>query len=500
MPEPYVLAIDQGTTSSRALVVDARGVIVGAGQHEFRQYYPQPGWVEHNPLEIWATTRQAIAGALAAAELEPRRIAAIGVTNQRETIVLWDRKTGMPVAPAIVWQDRRTAEICDQVRAAGFEPRITEATGLKLDPYFSGTKLTWMLRENAELRARAEAGELAAGTIDSWIVWKLTNGARHVTDFTNASRTLLFNIHTGRWDDNLCALFGVPASLLPKAQPSQSMFGQADASIFGASVPITGIAGDQQSALFGQGCFAQGQAKNTYGTGCFLLANAGTRPPVSENRLLVSIGAGAGPAGPEYVLEGSVFVAGALVQWLRDDLGLFGRTDEVASLAATVPDSDGVMIVPAFTGLGAPDWDPYARGAILGLTRGSSKAHIARAALDAITLSSAELVGAMNRDLPSPIHELRVDGGGAGNDLMMQLQADYAGVPVVRPKQTETTAMGAAFLAGLGRGIWQSPEEVASLWQAERTFTPRLGTAQREAALATWRKAVGRTLGWATPT
>ncbi|HEY5477654.1 MAG TPA: glycerol kinase GlpK, partial [Tepidiformaceae bacterium] len=499
MPEPYILAIDQGTTSSRALVVDARGAVLGVGQHEFRQYYPRPGWVEHNPLEIWATTHQAMAGALAAAGLEPRRIAAIGVTNQRETIVLWDRRTGTPVAPAIVWQDRRSAEICDQVRDAGFEPGITEATGLKLDPYFSGTKLTWMLRENPELRARAQAGELAAGTIDSWIIWKLTNGARHVTDYTNACRTLLFNIHTGRWDDNLCGLLGIPAALLPEPQPSQSSFGTTDPRIFGAAVPITGVAGDQQSALFGQACFDERQAKNTYGTGCFLLANAGPQPPKSENRLLVSIGAGAGPAGPEYVLEGSVFVAGALVQWLRDDLGLFGRGDDIATLAASVPDSDGVMIVPAFTGLGAPDWDPYARGAILGLTRGSSKAHIARAALDAIALSSAELVGAMNRDLPRPIQELRVDGGGSSNDLMMQLQADYAGVAVIRPKQTETTAMGAAFLAGLGRGIWQSEDEVASLWRAERTFTPRMGPAQRAEALKAWRKAVGRTLGWASP-
>jgi glycerol kinase len=499
MSEPFILAIDQGTTSSRALVVDAAGAIVGSGQHEFRQYYPQPGWVEHNPLEIWSTTREATRDALASAGLAPDRVSAIGITNQRETVVVWDRATGTPVAPAIVWQDRRSAEICEQVRAAGYEPNVTAATGLKLDPYFSGTKLTWLLRENPRLRARAEAGELAAGTVDSWLIWNLTGAAQHLTDYTNASRTLLFNIHTGAWDDNLCELFGVPRALLARVQPSRSTFGMTDPAVFGAPVPITGVAGDQQAALFGQACFEPGLAKNTYGTGCFLLANCGGRAPLSRHKLLVTMGANTGPAGPEYLMEGSVFVTGALIQWLRDDLHLFQRTDDVSTLAASVPDSGGVMIVPAFTGLGAPDWDPYARGAILGLTRGSSRAHIARAALDAITLASAELVAAMNGDLAQPIRELRVDGGGSNNDLMMQLQADYAGVPIVRPRHTETTAMGAAYLAGLGAGTWDSAEQVGALWEAERTFTPTTTAEQRATAMRTWRKAVERTLGWAAP-
>ncbi len=497
MQAPYVLAIDQGTTSSRALIVDARGQIVGLGQQAFAQHFPQPGWVEHDPEEIWTTTIESIGIALAQAGLAANELAAVGVTNQRETVLLWDRRTGEPLHNAIVWQDRRTAAICEGLRAAGHEEAVSRATGLKLDPYFSGTKLTWLLQASPDIRRRGEAGEVAAGTIDSWLVWKLTGGQRHVTDFTNASRTLLFNINRGRWDDSLCELFQVPRAMLPQAQPSRSLFGTTDEEVMGVRLPISGIAGDQQAALFGQGGFAPGIAKNTYGTGSFLLANAGQKPVRSEAGLLSSIGAGAGPTGPEYVLEGSVFVGGALVQWLRDELRLVLRSEDIEALAEAVPDNGGVTIVPAFTGLGAPDWDPHARGAILGLTRGTSAGHIARAALEAIALSSAELLEVMDGELPHAIAELRVDGGAAGNDLLMQLQADYAGVPVERPMNTETTALGAAYLAGLEAGVWSTPEEVDSLRETERVFEPRLGTAERHSRLAHWRRAVERTLGWA---
>ncbi|MEO8538769.1 MAG: glycerol kinase GlpK [bacterium] len=498
MQPPYILAIDQGTTSSRAIIVDADGEIAGLGQQSVESTYPQPGWVEQNPEEIWATTLESIGVALAQAGLNANELATVGVTNQRETIVVWDKKTGECLHPAIVWQDRRTAAICEGLRAAGREEQVAKATGLKLDPYFSGTKLTWLLQSDPGLRRRAEAGEVAAGTIDSWLVWKLTGGQRHVTDFSNASRTLLFNINRGRWDDSLCDLFQVPRAMLPQAQPSRSLFGTTAEGVLGVRLPITGIAGDQQSALFGQGGFVPGIAKNTYGTGTFLLANAGTRPVRSEAGLLSSIGAGAGPSGPEYVLEGSVFVGGALVQWLRDELGLVKKSADIEPLAASVPDSGGVTVVPAFAGLGAPDWDPHARGAILGLTRGTTRAHIARAALEAIALSSAELVEIMNSELPAPISELRVDGGAASNDLLMQLQADYSGVPVARPINTETTALGAAYLAGLEAGIWETTDEVAALWQRDRTFEPNLSPAERHTRLAHWRSAVTRTLGWAT--
>ncbi len=498
MQSPYVLAIDQGTTSSRALVVNAAGEIAGIGQQEFPQHYPQPGWVEHDPEDIWESTLEAITIALAQAALTPGDMAAIGLTNQRETIVVWDRQTGQPLANAIVWQDRRTAGICEDLRSAGHEEAVRKATGLKLDPYFSGAKLTWLLRHDPAVRDAATSGRLAAGTVDSWLIWKLTGGKRHATDFTNASRTLLFNINRGRWDDALCGLFGVPREILPPAQPSRSMFGTTDQAVFGAKVPITGVAGDQQAALFGQGGFVPGVAKNTYGTGCFLLSNAGGRPTRSDGGLLTSIGGGAGPAGPEYVVEGSVFIAGALVQWLRDEMGVIARAEDIETLAATVPDSGGVSIVPAFTGLGAPDWDPHARGAILGITRGTTKAHIARAALEAIALSSTELIEVMNEALPAPIAELRVDGGASRNDLLMQTQADFAGIPVLRPTSTETTALGAAYIAGLEVGIWSSREEVGELWRAERVFEPRMGAAERHRHLRQWRRAVERTLGWAT--
>jgi len=498
VPPPYILAIDQGTTSSRALVVDSDGEIVGLGQQPFEQYFPQPGWVEHDPMEIWSSTLESIGVALAQAALAPGEIAAIGLTNQRETLVVWDRQTGEPLHNAIVWQDRRTAAICEGLRAAGHEGAFTRATGLKLDPYFSGTKLNWLLHADPALRRRAEAGEVAAGTVDSWLIWNLTGGQRHVTDYTNASRTLLFNINRGRWDENLCGLLDVPREMLPQAQPSRSLFGTTTEAVLGARIPITGVAGDQQSALFAQGGFVPGVAKNTYGTGCFLLANGGRKAVISNAGLLTSIGAGAGPSGPEYILEGSVFVAGALIQWLRDELGIIRRSDDVEALAASVPDSGGVSVVPAFTGLGAPDWDPHARGAILGLTRGSTAAHIARASLEAIALSSAELLGVMNDELPNRVETLRVDGGASRNDLLMQLQADYSGIPVMRPTNVETTALGAAYLAGLEAGIWASNDEVGELWQAERVFEPRLSPAERGNHLARWRRAVGRTLGWAS--
>ncbi|MCC6386629.1 MAG: glycerol kinase GlpK [Dehalococcoidia bacterium] len=493
MPD-YILAIDQGTTSSRALVVDRDGAVRGVGQEQFPQYFPRPGWVEHDPGEIWASTEQAIGAALAAAGVAARDLAAVGITNQRETVIAWERATGRPVAPAIVWQDRRTAGECEALRGAGHEARVAHLTGLTLDPYFSGTKVRWLLQSVPGLRSRAESGEIAVGTVDSWLVWKLTGGARHVTDYTNASRTLLFNILRGRWDDELLTLFDVPRAVLPAVLPSGGRFGVTAPDVLGAPVPILAVAGDQQSALFGQACLWPGQAKNTYGTGCFLLANAGRRPVTSANRLLVSMGAGAGTAGPEYVLEGSVFVAGALIQWLCDGLRLFENQAEVEALAATVPDAHGVTIVPALTGLGAPHWDPEARGAILGLTRGTSRAHIARAALEAIALSSAELALAMNRDLPQPISELRVDGGASRNDLLMQMQADALGVPVIRPRNVETTAMGAAYLAGISAGIWANADEVAEHWQTDRVFEPNLSEGDRLEIMANWRESVGRVL------
>jgi glycerol kinase len=412
---------------------------------------------------------------------------------------VWDRRSGAAVAPAIVWQDRRTAAICDELRDAGHEATFARRTGLTLDPYFSGTKLTWLLRSQPELRQRAARGELACGTVDAWLVWKLTGGANHVTDLTNASRTLLFNIVERQWDDELCALLDVPRSLLPEVQPSSSEFGMTSVESIGAALPITGVAGDQQAALFGQACTVPGQAKNTYGTGAFLLAHAGDRPASSRNGLLLTLAATSSAAHAHYALEGSVFVAGAVVQWLRDGLGVIERSDDVEALAASVPDTGGVSFVPAFTGLGAPHWDPHARGTIRGLTRGSTHAHIARAALESIALSTNELIDAMNADLPTPVRELRVDGGGARNDLLMQLQADLSNVPVIRPWNVETTALGAAFLAGLGAGIWHTTAEVDALWRAERVFEPRMRMVEREERLAVWRRALQRAAAWAEP-
>lgn len=493
----FILAIDQGTTSSRALVVDEGGRVRGSGQRPFTQHFPRPGWVEHEPEEIWTSTEAAIAVALAEAGLAFGELTVIGITNQRETAIAWDRTTGEARGRAIVWQDRRTTDACDRLRAAGHEALIQQRTGLTIDPYFSGTKFAWMLRNDPALRRVAESGGVALGTVDSWLLWKLTAGAVHATDCTNASRTLLWDIEASRWDEELCGLLGVPSAALPVVQASGSPFGYTSEARFGARVPILAVAGDQQSALFGQGCMAPGQAKNTYGTGCFLLAHSGGEARRSRNRLLTTRAASAEGEAAAYALEGSVFVAGSLVQWLRDELGIIDESADIEALAASVTDCAGVTIVPAFTGLGAPYWDARARGGIFGLTRGTTKAHIARAALEAIALSSAELIEAMEADLGAPIRELRVDGGAARNDLLMQMQADFSGVPVTRPANIETTALGAAYLAGIEAGVWPSAAEVAGLNVAERRFEPRLDAGERTAKLERWRGAVGRVLSGA---
>ena len=489
----YVLALDQGTTSSRSILFDRAGNIVALAQREFTQFFPQPGWVEHDANEIWVSQAVTIAEVLARAEASPRDIAAVGITNQRETVVLWDRTTGHPVAPAIVWQDRRTAERCDELRAAGHEELVASRTGLLLDPYFSGTKLAWLLDHLPGARARAERGELCFGTVDSWLVWKLTGGREHVTDVTNASRTLLLNLHSGEWDEDMLELFGVPAACLPRVLPSSIETGLM-ATIEGDDVPLAGIAGDQQAALFGQTCFRPGMAKNTYGTGCFMLMNTGTRPLRSRSRLLSTVAWDRG--GRHYALEGSVFIGGAVVQWLRDGLGLIERSADVEALASSVPDSGGVFLVPAFTGLGSPHWDAYARGTIVGLSRGTTRGHVARAALEAIAFQSAELLGAMQADAGQPLIELRVDGGATANDLLMQFQADLLGVPVVRPRVTETTALGAAYLAGLATGFWSSDEELTASWQVDRTFEPSISRDHAAELMRQWARAVERSRGW----
>jgi glycerol kinase len=485
----YVLALDQGTTSSRTILFDHGGNAVATAQREFRQYFPQSGWVEHDPREIWSSQAATIAEALARANVSAREIAAIGIANQRETTLLWDRRTGEPVAPAIVWQDRRTAGHCEQLRAAGHEPEISRRTGLLLDPYFSGTKLSWLLENVSGARARAEAGELAFGTVDSWLIWQLTGGAVHATDATNASRTLLFNVHSGDWDPVLLGMFNIPAACLPRVVPSGAFPG-INAKLAGVELPLTGIAGDQQAALFGQCCFTPGMAKNTYGTGCFLLMNTGQTPITSRHRLLTTVAWRR--ERTHYALEGGVFVGGAVVQWLRDGLGIIQRSSDVEALAASERDSGGVYFVPAFAGLGAPHWDPHARGTIVGLSRGSTRGHIARAALESIAFQSAELLAAMEKDAGQPLIELRVDGGATSNDLLMQFQADLLGVPVVRPKITETTALGAAYLAGLAVGFWSSPEELAGNWQVDRRFEPRMSRVEATERLGHWARAVER--------
>ncbi len=493
----YVMALDQGTTSSRAIVFDRRGLPVASHQQEFRQIYPQPGWVEHDPQDLWRTQLACAQAALKAAGIAARDLAAIGIANQRETTLLWERASGAALGPAIVWQDRRTAAACAALRAQGREAQVTAATGLLLDPYFSGTKLAWLLDHIPGARARAERGELAFGTVDSWLLWQLTGGAVHATDVSNASRTLLLNLHTLAWDDELLALFNVPRAVLPQVVPSSALLGQTRADLLGAPVPITGIAGDQQAATFGQACFAAGMAKNTYGTGCFMLMNVGAAPQPSANRLLATALWQRAGAPAVYALEGSVFVGGAVVQWLRDGLQLFGRAEEVEALAAQVPDSGGVMLVPAFTGLGAPYWDAQARGLMIGMTRGTTRAHVARAALESIALQSADVLAAMQKDAQQPITQLRVDGGAARNDLLMQMQADLSGVPVVRPRVTETTALGAAYLAGLATGVWASQEEIAALWQVDRRFEPAIDEDARAERLTRWQRAVQRAREWA---
>lgn len=488
----YLLALDQGTTSSRAIVFDREGQVVSKVQHEFRQRYPHTGWVEHDPSELWSTQILAARQALKKAKLSRADVAGIGITNQRETTILWDRKTGVPIYNAIVWQDRRTADFCGVLRSNGLESLFQERTGLVIDPYFAGTKIRWILDNVPGARKRAEAGELAFGTVDSWLVWNLSNGTKHVTDVTNAGRTLLFNIHSCDWDAELLDAMHVPRELLPQVVSSSEVYAEWE------GVPIAGMAGDQHAALFGQVCFEPGMAKNTYGTGCFLLLQTGDKPQASQNKLLSTLAWSVG-GRTQYALEGSIFVAGAVVQWLRDELKIIRETAEIEALAASVPDTGGVCLVPAFAGLGAPHWDAYARGAILGMTRGTTKAHLARAALESIAFQSYDVLKAMELDASMKLTELRVDGGASVNDLLMQTQADVLQVPVVRPKVTETTALGAAYLAGLATGFWHSRQEIAAHWTVDRRFEPRCSPDETGAARERWQRAVEHSRGWVRP-
>ena len=496
----HILALDQGTTSSRAVVFDPSGQAVAMAQREFTQFFPRPAWVEHDAQDIWRSQLAVMQEAMAQAGISARQLRAIGLTNQRETTVLWDRQTGQPVAPAIVWQDRRTAEHCETLRAQGHADAIRRKTGLVLDAYFSGTKLAWLLDHVPGARARAESGELAFGTIDSWLVWQLTGGRVHATDPSNASRTLLFNLQTGAWDAEMLTLLNIPAAVLPRVVPSCGIVAETDAALLGCSVPIAGWAGDQQAALFGQACFAPGMAKNTYGTGCFMLMNTGDQAVASRHQLLSTV-AWQGPPSSErsmaYALEGSVFMAGATVQWLRDGLQIIRSASEVEALAASVPDTGDVFLVPAFAGLGTPDWDGYARGTLVGMTRGTGRAHIARAALEAIALQTADVFQAMVSDSGLALTELRVDGGACQNNLLMQIQANVLGVPVVRSRVTETTALGAAYLAGLATGLWSGAEEISVQWQEERRFLPEWDAPRRQEFAARWREAVARSRSWA---
>ncbi|MBA4063339.1 MAG: glycerol kinase [Isosphaera sp.] len=491
----HVMALDSGTTSARAVVFAPDGAVRAVAQKEFAQHYPRPGWVEHDPLDLWTAQLGVAVEALGRAGLRPKDVAAIGITNQRETTVVWDRRTGDPVGNAIVWQDRRTAPFCDRLRADGHEDTIRGKTGLVVDAYFSASKIAWILDNVPGAREKAEAGHLAFGTVDTWLIWKLTDGRLHVTDSSNASRTMLYDIHAGRWDDELQTLFRVPRSMLPEVRASSEVYGEATTALGLGSVPIAGVAGDQQAALFGQLCTEPGLTKNTYGTGCFMLQCTGPQAVASKNNLVTTVAWAIG-GKTDYALEGSVFVAGAVVQWLRDGLGLIRSSEEVNALAATVPDNGGVYLVPAFTGLGAPHWDPYARGTIVGLTRGTTAGHLARAALESIAFQSADLLDAMRADAGQPVAELRVDGGASRSDLLMQFQADLLGVPVVRPAVTETTAVGAAYLAGLAVGFWKSPAEIAAQRVVERRFEPGPGAAQVRGLKAGWDRAVGRAKGW----
>ncbi|HEU4439863.1 MAG TPA: glycerol kinase GlpK [Methylomirabilota bacterium] len=505
----FVLALDQGTTGSTALVVDGDGAVCAKGYAELPQHYPQPGWVEHDPAQIWATTVQSASEAIGAAGIAPAEIAAIGITNQRETAIIWERASGRPVHNAIVWQCRRTAALCDRLKADGVEPELRRKTGLVVDPYFSGTKIRWMLDRDPALVARAERGELCFGTVDSWLLWQLTGGAVHATDPSNASRTLCYDIYRRQWDEGLCRILGVPMGLLPEVKPSAGVFGETVAGPGAAAhapggaawplggIPVAGIAGDQQAALFGQACVEPGMAKNTYGTGCFALLNTGARAVASSEGLLTTV-AWTVEGATSYALEGAVFIAGAAVQWLRDGLGVIREAAETQALAQSVPDTGGVYLVPAFVGLGAPYWDPYARGTLVGLTRGTGRAHLARAALEAIAYQSRDVLDTMKRESGVPLTTLRVDGGAAANDFLCQFQADVLGVPVLRPSVTETTGLGAAYLAGVGVGLWKSGE-LGGRWRLGRRFTPAMSEAARETAYAGWRRAVERARGWIEP-
>jgi len=496
----YILALDQGTTSSRAILFDAKGSIVDSAQCEYAQHFPQPGWVEHDARDIWRTQLE-VTQALIEQCARPESIEAIAITNQRETTVLWDRQTGQPIGPAIVWQDRRTADQCAALRQQGLTALIQAKTGLVLDAYFSGTKLAWLLDNIEGARVRAERGELAFGTIDSWLVWNLTAGGTHITDVSNASRTLLFNIHTLDWDDTLLQLFNIPRAVLPRIVPSAGKLACTDASVLGRAIPITAMIGDQQAATFGQGCFEPGMAKNTYGTGCFMLLNTGAQPVASRNNLLTTVGWQRADAPQTtlqttYCLEASVFMGGATIQWLRDGLNIIQTAPEVEALALSVPDVGDTYLVPAFTGLGAPHWDGHARGTLVGMTRGTTKAHIARAALEAIALQVADVFEAMEKDAGLTLKELRVDGGASKNNLLLQMQADILGVPVVRPNIVETTALGAAYLGGIAAGLWSSTQDISSLWQEDRRFEPQWSVEQRQVKRTRWRQALERAKSW----
>lgn len=487
----YILALDQGTSSSRAIVFSADGAIVAAANEEFTQHFPEHGQIEHDPYEIWTSTLSVARRAVRESGLSASELSAVGITNQRETTLLWERTSGRPLCNAIVWQDRRTEPACRRLREGGHEELVRSRTGLLIDPYFSATKLAWMLDHVPDARARAERGELAFGTVDTWLLWNLTGGKVHATDVTNASRTMLFNIHTQKWDDELLGLLDIPRRLLPEVLPSSADFGRLDETLLGAALPICGVAGDQQSALFGQTCFTAGLAKNTYGTGCFLLRHTGSVALEAPPGCLSTVGAAV--AGQRaYAIEGSVFIGGAVIQWLRDGLGVIKASSEVEPLAASVPDSGGVILVPSFTGLGAPYWNPRARGAMLGLSRGTTSAHIARAALESIAFQSAELLETMDRGAARPVTELRVDGGAAVNDTLMQFQADLLGIPVVRPKVTETTALGAAYLAGLYAGVYAGVDEISALWKVEATFQPSISRDRAAERMTEWRRAISQ--------
>jgi glycerol kinase len=492
----YILAFDQGTTSSRAIAFDRDGRIVAKAQQEFPQIYPKPGWVEHDPMAIW-NSQLAVAKEVVA-KVNVENIAAIGITNQRETTIVWDRKTGQPIHNAIVWQCRRTATVCEELKAAGHADEIRALSGLVVDAYFSGTKVAWILDNVPGARARAENGELAFGTCDSWLIWQLTGGAIHATDPSNASRTMLYNIHSGQWDDRLLNLLRVPRAVLPEVRPSSGSYGEVKAAWFGETLPISGNAGDQQAATFGQACYEPGQVKNTYGTGCFMLMNIGTKPVASAGGLLTTVGWQL-DGQTHYALEGSVFIAGAVIQWLRDEMALIKDATETAEIAASINDNGGVYFVPAFVGLGAPYWDSFARGTVVGLTRGTGRAHMVRAALESIAYQTRDVVDVMTKDAGLQLSSLRVDGGATANDWLMQFQADILGVPVQRPAVTETTALGAAYLAGLAVHYWESPQQIASQWALAKAFTPRLNDSEREALYGDWRRAVAQAKGWLKP-